>query len=262
MKKSSADSAITLPCKQCGYVNEPERVYCHNCGSKLDRSVLPKEDQVNRESPEKARRRIQKMTNPGKDYVKREVKAFFSTMFWAVVVAALIQIARVPDGVPVVKQGVLLNHLIGSELIEALEAPNPRKLVYTESDINLYLGSSLKNAKDDSFINSIIEFKRAYVSLTPGVCQIGMEKSLWGYPIYFGASYKLEVNNGNFTATSVGGNIGRLAVHPMLMKYSDMIFGGLWTALHREEQEMHKMREVTVEKGQITLVTQGAAAKK
>jgi hypothetical protein len=260
MKKSSADSAVTLPCKQCGYVNEPERVYCHNCGSKLDRSVLPKEDQVNRESPEKARRRIQKMTNPGKDYVKREIKAFVSTMFWSVVVAALIQMARPPDGVPASKQG-LLNHLIGSELIESLESPTPRRLVYTEADINMYLASSLRNAKDDSFINSIIEFKRAYVNLTPDVCHIGMEKSLWGYPIFFVADYRLEVIAGNFTATNVGGSIGRMQVHPMLMKYADTVFGGLWTALHREEQEMHKMQTVQVEKGQITLITQGTGKK-
>ena len=34
----------TLTCAECGFVNEAERVYCHNCGKKLDRSLIPKED--------------------------------------------------------------------------------------------------------------------------------------------------------------------------------------------------------------------------
>ena len=35
----SQSSTPKLTCGQCGYENEPERVYCHNCGTKLDRSV-------------------------------------------------------------------------------------------------------------------------------------------------------------------------------------------------------------------------------
>ena len=35
-----------LTCAECKYENEVERVYCHNCGEKLDRSLLPKVDEV------------------------------------------------------------------------------------------------------------------------------------------------------------------------------------------------------------------------
>jgi hypothetical protein len=91
----------TLTCGPCGYANEPERVYCHNCGTKLDRSLLPKEDGRKQESVEKTRRRVRKMTNPGQDSpVVREVKAFFKTIIWAAVVAALILFALPPDGIP------------------------------------------------------------------------------------------------------------------------------------------------------------------
>ena len=30
----------TLTCKECQHVNEEARIYCHNCGTKLDRSLL------------------------------------------------------------------------------------------------------------------------------------------------------------------------------------------------------------------------------
>ena len=53
---------VKLTCGQCGYANEPERVYCHNCGSKLDRSVLPKEEAKRKEeSPETARRIVARL---------------------------------------------------------------------------------------------------------------------------------------------------------------------------------------------------------
>src|SRR3954465_14490053 len=92
--------AITLTCKDCGYNNEPERVYCHNCGAKLDRSVLPKEEQLRRESPEKARKRIMKMTNPGSSVVKRELSAFVKTIVFALLAAILIAMVRPPETVP------------------------------------------------------------------------------------------------------------------------------------------------------------------
>src|SRR3954447_16074507 len=90
----------TLQCKECQYENEPERVYCHNCGAKLDRSVLPKEEEVRRESPERARRRIMRMANPSSNVVKREIGALFKTLFFAVLAACIIQCLRPPDGIP------------------------------------------------------------------------------------------------------------------------------------------------------------------
>jgi hypothetical protein len=37
-----------LACTECQHQNEVQRIYCHNCGAKLDRSALletrPKED--------------------------------------------------------------------------------------------------------------------------------------------------------------------------------------------------------------------------
>ncbi len=249
--------APTLPCKQCGYVNEPERVYCHNCGTKLDRSVLPKEEEVRRETPEKARRRIQKMTNPDKGIVKRELKTLVQTILWAASTALLIQILRPPSDVPPVQKDVL-PRMIQSDIMDAVEAAQPLRLTLTQDEINAFLKGQIKD-KDTSLLAGIIEFKRAFVVLTPGVCHIGMEKSLWGWPVYFGTNYKLEMINGEFTATNNGGNLGRVPIHPLVMQYCDYLFRGLWVALHREEQQMHQMQWVQVDTGKITLITKGRA---
>ena len=33
---------IKLVCPECQRQNEPERIYCHDCGARLDRSALAK----------------------------------------------------------------------------------------------------------------------------------------------------------------------------------------------------------------------------
>lgn len=250
--------APTLPCKQCGYVNEPERVYCHNCGTKLDRSILPKEEEVRRESPEKARRRIQKMTNPGKGIVKREIKTLLQVIIWSAVVALLVQILRAPADVPE-EQKQVLARMIGSNLQDAVDTPTPVRLTLTQEEINTFLKHAIHESKDSNFFSSIIEFKRAYVVLTPGVCHIGMEKSLWGWPIYMGTDYKLEVIEGEFKPTNIGGNLGRVAVHPMIMQGCDYLFQGLWGAMKREEKNMHSLQLIVIEQGKISLITKGSA---
>jgi hypothetical protein len=198
------------------------------------------------------------MTNPDTGILKRELKAFVQTIAWALVVALLIQILRQPDGVPPVQKGVL-PRMIGSDLADAVESPQPRRLNLNQDEINAFLKGSIHEAKDSSFLGGIIEFKRAYVILTPGVCHIGMEKSLWGWPLYLGTDYKLEVQNGTFIPTNIGGNLGRLAIHPLIMQGCEYLFRGLWAALHREEQHMHELQSVQIDKGQITLITKGAA---
>ncbi len=252
-------SPVTLPCKQCGYINEPERVYCHNCGTKLDRSVLPKEDQVPRESADKARNRIRRMANPGSNVVLREAKTLLQVLIYSILLAALIQIGRPPDAVPPVQDGVIARQ-IGTEIEDALAIPQPRSVTLAEPDINAFMQKAVKEG-DSSFLGGMIKFKRAYVVLTPGICHIGLVKSLWGWPLYFGTDYRLEIANGSLAATNVAGNLGRLEVHPLLMNWLDSAFQGLWTALHREREHLNQMQSIIIEKGKIVLITRGAQRK-
>jgi hypothetical protein len=247
----------TLTCSGCGYANEPERVYCHNCGSKLDRSLLPREDEgKKKESLEKTRKRVRRMTNPGEGGVAREVKAFFKTIIWAAVVAALILFVLPPSEVPEKNPTALPTRILSSELTDAVESPQPRSLQLSEADVNAHLKQSLKKATGGL---PGVKFERAFVKFDPNVCRITMEQSLWGYSLYSGSSYSLAVQNDKLVATTVGGHFGRLAVHPKLMEYADFALKKLWDALKREREQMDKLRDIRISKGQIILVTRGKA---
>ncbi|HEV7401517.1 MAG TPA: hypothetical protein VGO11_01275 [Chthoniobacteraceae bacterium] len=242
----------TLKCKECDYQNEPERVYCHNCGAKLDRSVLPKEEQIRRESPDRARKRIMKMTNPAASVLRRELGALVKTVVSAVVVAMIVQAMREPATLP--KKSEAPPRLVASDLGNLADSATPLSGFFTEDEINTYLKSKVipKGSVPG------VEVKRAYIDLEPGTARIGVEKSLYGYPIYMATLYRVEASNGVLVAVNIGGSIGRLPIHPLIMeRVSPLMFGSLAEALKREYGLLGKMQSVLIRKDRVDLVSKG-----
>ena len=245
-----------LTCKQCNFANEPERVYCHNCGAKLDRSLLPKEPaKTSKESQDKARKRVRKLINPARGFFTNWHRALFNALCAAVSAAALIQIARPPDGVPkTFTKEDLLDAPQYIELIEDAEiAPASQAFRLPEDKINLYLSSAVKTRGDTS--EDYFKFDRAFVNLGKSVIKVTAQESAFGYALYAGASYKLSLAGGKLVADNVGGNLGRLPVHPMIMEYCGFAFQHLWDALQREKSLLDKLQSVTVEPDGFTIVT-------
>jgi hypothetical protein len=251
---SNPPTPANLPCAQCGFVNEAERVYCHNCGSKLDRSVLPVHDEHGEDSPERARKRISKMTNPKAGFVFQEAKTFLKIELSAVLVAALFLIAQKPEGVPEEKKASI-QRLINSDMMEAMQSPKPSLISFTEDDVNQHLKKTVKTRET---MMPGVEISRVFAVFTPGVIRMGTENSLFGYPIYAEIAFHVEMKEGKFTTSIVAGNLGLLAVDPRLMRYCEaLLFQGTWDALKRERGQMDKMERVDVKKGEISLVTKG-----
>jgi hypothetical protein len=245
-----------LPCEQCGYNNEPERVYCHNCGAKLDRSLLPKAAEKQQEHPDQARKRIQKMTNPKSGGIGREIKALFKVAFFSALIAAIFLILQKPDDLPEVKKGEA-ERLVNSDMMEALGSPTPARVSFSQDDVNHYLKQTIK--PKDTMVPGI-QVMHAYVVCVPGVLRIFSEQSTFGYPTFSRIDYKLQVKDGKFIPTIVGGAFGKLSVDPQLMQYADYAFGTLWDSLTREHKQMDKMLAVNVQEGRIDLVTKGMNA--
>ena len=253
---ASSPSGPTLTCSQCNFANEAERVYCHNCGAKLDRSLLPKAEENSKESLDKTRRRVKKMTNPGGPDMIRELKALANCIVYGAAVAFIIGIVREPDDLPSKKPSETeLPRMIGMELAEAVDAPQPRVLQFTEAEANAYLRTSLKS-KGSGWIPGA-QFERAFVRFEPGSVYVALEQSLLGFPLYSGARYNMGVKDGQFYADNVGGNIGRIGIDPFIMKYVASAFQPLWKALKRENDQVQGMERVVMDKGRIGFRTKG-----
>jgi hypothetical protein len=246
---------LTLTCKQCNYVNEPERVYCHNCGAKLDRSLLPKEPAKAARDSEQNRKRVRKLIAPKSGFFTNWHTALLNVLCSAVTIAALIQAARPPMGVPkTYTKDDLANAPQMVEDIEDLQmSPTPQARALPQDTINLYLASAVRNKGDTS--GDYFTFDRCFALLSKDVITITCQESAFGYPIYAGTSYKLSIAGGKLVATNVGGNLGRLPVHPMIMQYCSFAFDQLWAALDREKGLMDNMQSITITPGVFTFVT-------
>ena len=248
----------TLTCSQCNFANEVERVYCHNCGAKLDRSLIPKAPEIDEAEITKTRRRVARMTSPGGFRAIQELKTLGKTLGCAALVALIVGIVCEPEGVPPAKakEGELSSlRMIGSELAEAAESPQARVLQLTEAEASSYLKTALKS-RGVALIPGA-DFGRVFVRFDVGSVYVGVEQSFFGYPLYTGAYYNVGVKDGKFYADNQGAHIGRVGVHPLLMKYAGAAFNPLWQALKRESDQVRGMQMIKIEKGRIGLVTKG-----
>jgi hypothetical protein len=228
---------IQLVCPECRRENEAERIYCHDCGARLDRTALakiaPKGEDV-----KETRRRLQTMLDPQRAKMRH---LFFKTskvILGALVLAAVVQMVLPPDIPPAPKTGDFPPQ-INLDLENAVLNHQTAPMQYTEAQVNAYLGSALKSKK--AALSKLLDFERAMVKFDENICQVTAQRSLFGYSLFTTTSSKVVLQNGTLTSTNIGGSIGRLPVHPAVMKYGDLLFRDLWTALDRERKAVAKM---------------------
>jgi hypothetical protein len=236
-----------LTCAECRHENEAERIYCHNCGERLDRSVVARQNKA--EDPQvEARRRLQKMLGPP-NQVRRNFFAVSKLALAAAVVAALVEIALPPD-VPAPTKTAPTQVDFDLENVASHQKAGP--LEYSQDQINAYLTYRL-TGKKKTLDKPLLTFVRATTTFREGVCTIVMERSLFGYSLFTSTSHRIETDAGKVSATNIGGSIGRLPIHPAIMQYGDIIFADLWSALSRESKLLGKMGAVNFHDGSVTI---------
>jgi hypothetical protein len=231
---------IKLICPECRRENEAERIYCHDCGARLDRTALAKAP-LKGEDAKETQRRLRTMLDPQRAKMRLMFFKVSKLILGAAAAAAIIQMLLPPDVPPRVKTGEFPPQ-INLDLENAATNHNPAPLPYTEAQVNAYLGSALKGKQ--AALSKILQFERAIVTFDEGSCRITAERSLFGFSFFTTTSAKVALKDGVLNASNLGGNIGRLPIHPVLMKYADVIFADLWGALDRERKSVAKMNAI------------------
>lgn len=241
---------IKLVCPECRRENEPERIYCHDCGARLDRTALAKVAPKGEDAKE-TQRRLKTMLDPQRAKIRH---LFFKTskmILGALATAVVIQMLLPPDLPARAKTGEFPPQ-INLDLENAAMNHQTTPLQYTEVQVNAYLGSALKSKQ--AALSKLLNFERAVVSFDETVCRVTTERSLFGFSVYTSTASKVSVNNGTLNATNVGGSIGRLPIHPLIMKYGDALFADLWGALDREKKSVAKMGTIEFHPQAVVLV--------
>ena len=233
-----------IVCGECRHENEAERIYCHNCGERLDRSAAAAQKPM--VDPTETHRRLQKMLGPP-SRVRHNFFAVSKLVLAAVAAAALVEMALPPELPAPTK---IVSPQIDLDLENAHLRPSP--LEYSQDQINAYLTYRLISKKK-ALTYPFLTFVRATASFREGACTITMERSLFGYSIFSRTSHRVETNAGKIAATNVGGWIGRLPIHPVVMQFGDIIFADLWSALDRERKLIGKMGAVNFHESSVTI---------
>lgn len=237
-----------LTCGDCGYSNEPERVYCHNCGAKLDRSVLPEDVRKPSDSAETVRRRVKKFTNPGRFTFGRLVKMIFSAGLYGFLAATLISAILPPKDLPAPVHDTLDAPIVSQEMEDAVKAGRP--VGFTQAQINAYLARVIRAQKSDSWV----KYERTFVRLQPGLAWTTLQFSVFGYPLYDTVGCRMPIVDGKPVPESAGGYFGRLPIHPSIMPLLTKPFQTLWEALKEERKLLDRMKATEISEKGVLLI--------
>src|SRR5436190_3066773 len=171
---------IKLVCPECQRQNEPERIYCHDCGARLDRSALAKVVPKG-EDPKQTQRRLKQLLDPGRLRIRLVFFHISKLILGACVLAALIQMLLRPNDAPERLKNIELQQL-NLELEKAITSHSPTPLQFTDAQVNTFLANVAKSK--NSILNKFLKFERAFVSFDEGVCRITVERSLLGTSVF------------------------------------------------------------------------------
>lgn len=252
---SKKNESLTLKCASCGHENEPERVYCHNCGSKLDRSLIPKTVAEKGETAEQTQARVKKMMNParsGSSY--NNVKIGVQIVIFSLIVAVVFLVWQKPDDVPEVRKDLIVSgpQSPGNLWDTMMTLPSGNMLPVSEDVMNVYLRDVVKASEGAAGI----KFVRSVVDLKPGLVTVIVERDVWGLKMYSSATYKPVVRGGKVAADLVSTRIGRLAIHPAAPSaISSWAVSGIWNAFEKEIKQSDRLSEIRVDEGRIQFIT-------
>ena len=247
-------ATTTLICKQCNFENEPERVYCHNCGAKLDRSLLPPEA-TKRTDPVVVQERVRKMVSPRRGARGRQVKNLVASLALAAVLGLLAAMIQPPDGIPEIsKDAAVAAPTITDDLEGLVTQPAAGRLVYSEDQVNAFLQSTIHGKSNSSGV-APLKFERTYVRFEEGFVRITYVQSVFGLPLYATTFDTVTIQNGQAMAKPLGGSVGRVKIPAGLIPYLGGMFAPLWKVLDREKNLVAKLESITFHKKTVEMVS-------
>lgn len=244
-----------LICPACNHANEVERVYCHNCGEKLDRSLLPVfTETATDEDRTKERKKIKGMMNPNRLNWLRTIKVFVLIELLAAAVAAGYLAVQVPEGVPQVGKDKFPDLEVGDVWPGMMNAKPSVTVTFKEFDINYFLRKTLKGAEGPLGT----KFVRAFTHLEPGLVTLASERNAWGLPFYNSATFKPVLKDGKWSADMTRFAMGRLTIPPAFAKLvmlDSFTLGAITQAFEKEIKNLSRVEKIEPGNGVISFTT-------
>ncbi|MFQ3578389.1 MAG: hypothetical protein SNJ52_05195 [Verrucomicrobiia bacterium] len=259
----------TIRCHACGHENELQRVYCHNCGQKLDRSKIqqPKESKLR----EEAKRQVQKTLKPPYPYFRRIVLPVLQTLILAAITACLINMftpGRMPEAPS--DQERMNPPQIPLFLEQIISSPTGGRVTFTDKQLTAWLATQVRS-NVASGLGYTIELDRVALECFPGIVRVYLSRKVTAgtggkqgrssdnetsFPIVVAGDYQVSLNDKDQTlsAKCLGIRVGRLWIPALIAQPSQaFLFADLGKVFQRDRKLLEKLHGIEVEKNRVTL---------
>src|SRR5437773_257948 len=244
---------IQLTCPECRRDNEPERIYCHDCGARLDRSVLAGRKNGKVETSEELHKRMRGMFSQRRVRLRLFFNKIGKLILIACAAAVVVEILIPPDVPPAVKSEGFPPQ-INLSLETLTESRQPQSMQFSEEGVNAYLASAIKRKKE-KLNHPLIDFERAIVAFTEGNCRVTIERSIFGYSIFTSGDYAVQIEGGKVKTSPRSGAIGRMPVDPNVMPYAGFLFSDVVAAMDREHKLLNKVGSIQLHEKEIAVTS-------
>jgi hypothetical protein len=245
------ETPVQLTCPECRRDNEAERIYCHDCGARLDRSALAGRMSGKKETSEELHKRMQGMFSQRRVRARLIFVKIAKLVLIACATAAAVVILIPPDVPPPVKSEGFPAQ-INLSLETLTESRQPQSMQFSEESVNAYLANALKRKKE-KLNHPLIDFERAIVAFTEGNCRVTIERSIFGYSIFTSGDYAVQIEGGKVTASPISGAIGRMPINPSVMPYAGFLFSDAVAAMDREHKLLNKLGSIQLHEKEIVV---------
>jgi hypothetical protein len=240
---------MALRCASCGYENDPTRVYCHSCGTRLERgNVAPAPSGYTHPTD------VAKMKKPRQPvawgrYFSALVKLAVLALLVAAVALALLPPYKVPA--PVEPDDNLATRLNGL-LNDASSAPDARSFGLPAADVNRWLVSSVQLRGSDGPVK--LRPERLYAVPGDGQVRVGLEVALPGAgQVFFEGDYAPVREGSGYTLQPRRYSVGRLPVPVLLGWPVQKQLDGLAAALGGPLAQLSRASYIGIDPEMVTL---------
>jgi hypothetical protein len=250
-----------IKCGKCGHENDLTRVFCQNCGTRLERTEeAPVGPTI---TPVPVKRKSKPQGPSVFTMLGQFVKGLVFLLFLAALIALFVQMGRSPDGLPApapADDAAAIGLFDGVKVFAS--SPYRRMLDLKQEQINNYLASRL-TASAEAGPAQGAKFSRAFVVLGEGTFQFYVERRYFGISVYFHVDCEPLAGPEGATALVKKGAIGRVPLHPFVLRLMHArVIRPAVEALAEPLDVLRKANQVTIQPGLARLGWPGEPARR
>jgi len=240
---------MALRCASCGYENDPTRVYCHSCGTRLERGNVAAPPTGFTHPTD-----VAKMKKPRQPVAwGRYFSALFKLALLAVLAAAVVLALLPPHDVPApVEPDENLASRLSGLLDDASSSAEARAFGLPAEDINRWLVSSV--ALQGSSGSMQLKPQRLYAVPGNGQMRVGLEVTVAGAGhVFFEGDYEPVREGNGYTLEPRRYSVGRLPLPVLLGWPVQKQLDGLAQALSGPLGQLSRASYIGVSPEMVTL---------